>query len=104
MAKPDDKVRLLIPLKARKKNRRPKIPLPAHKPPSAHLALGSHILRTIGRAWRGRRRMEAGEFAKITECSETEDLAERQSAANAGWPIWLLKFGSDLPSGMKCRQ
>ena len=52
MAKPNDTIRLLIPLMARKKNGRPKILPLANSRPSEDLTRGSHILRAIGRAWR----------------------------------------------------
>lgn len=77
MTKPDDTIRILIPLKVRKKNGRPKILPPADHGPSADQAQDPHILRAIGRAWSWRRRMEAGEFATIQELAEAVGLAER---------------------------
>lgn len=77
MTKPDDTIRIRIPLKLRKKNGRPQILPPADHSPSADLAQDPHILRAIGRAWSWRRRMEAGEFATIQELAEAVGLAER---------------------------
>lgn len=77
MTKPDDTIRVLIPLKVRKKNGRPKILPPADYRPSEDQAQDPHILRAIGRAWSWRRRMEAGEFATIQELAEAVGLAER---------------------------
>ena len=77
MIKPDDTIRILIPLKVQKKNGRPKILPPADHGPSADQAQDPHILRAIGRAWSWRRRMEAGEFATIQELAESVGLAER---------------------------
>ena len=77
MTKPDDTIRILIPLKVRKKNGRPKILPPADYLPSEDQAQDPHILRAIGRAWGWRRRMEAGEFSTIQELAEAVGLAER---------------------------
>ena len=77
MTKPDDTIRVLIPLKVRKKNGRPKILPPTDYLPSEDQVQDPHILRAIGRAWGWRRRMEAGEFATIQELAETVGLAER---------------------------
>ena len=77
MTKPDETIRVLIPLKVRKKNGRPKIMPPADYRPSEDQAQDPHILRAIGRAWGWRRRMEAGEFATIQELAEAVGLAER---------------------------
>lgn len=77
MTKPDDTIRVLIPLKVRKKNGRPKILPPADYRPSEDQVQDPHILRAIGRAWGWRRRMEAGEFATIQELAEAVGLAER---------------------------
>ena len=77
MTKPDDTIRVLIPLNVRKKNGRPKILPPADYRPSEDQAQDPHILRAIGRAWGWRRRMDAGEFATIQELAEAVGLAER---------------------------
>jgi len=77
MTKPDETIRVLIPLKVRKKNGRPKIMPPADYRPSEDQAQDPHILRAIGRAWGWRRRMGAGEFATIQELAEAVGLAER---------------------------
>ena len=50
MTKPDDTIRVLIPLKVRKKNGRPKILPPADYRPSEDQTQDPHILRAIGRA------------------------------------------------------
>lgn len=77
MTKPDDTIRVLIPLTVRKKNGRPKIMPPADYRPSDDQTQDPHILRAIGRAWGWRRRMEAGDFATIQELAEAVGLAER---------------------------
>jgi hypothetical protein len=77
VTKPDDTIRVLIPLKVRKKNGRPKILPPADYLPSEDQTQDPHVLRAIGRAWSWRRRMEAGEFSTIQELAEAVGLAER---------------------------
>jgi len=77
MTRSNDTIRVLIPLKLRKKNGRPKIMPPANYSPSEDQTQDPHILRAIGRAWGWRRRMEAGEFATIQELAEAVGLAER---------------------------
>ena len=77
MTDPNDTIRVLIPLKVRKKNGRPKILPPADYRPSADRTQDPHILRAIGRAWSWRRRMEAGEFSTIQDLAEAVGLAER---------------------------
>ena len=77
MTKPDDTIRVLIPLTVRKKNGRPKIMPPADYRASEDQSQDPHILRAIGRAWAWRRRTEAGEFATIQELAEAVGLAER---------------------------
>ena len=50
MTNPVDTIRVLIPLKVRKKNGRPKIMPPADYLPSEDQTQDPHILRAIGRA------------------------------------------------------
>lgn len=50
MTKPNDTIRVLIPLTVRKKNGRPKILPPADYRPSEDQTQDPHILRAIGRA------------------------------------------------------
>ena len=78
MTQANDMVRVLIPLKVRKKNGRPKILPPADYRPGEHRTQDPHVLRAIGRAWGWRRRMEAGEFSIIQELAEAVGLAERR--------------------------
>ena len=53
MTKPNDTIRVVIPLIVRKKNGRPKILPPADYLPNKDQAQDPHILRAIGRAWGG---------------------------------------------------
>ncbi len=77
MTKPDDTIRVLIPLTVRRKNGRPKILPPADYLPSEDQTQDPHILRAIGRAWGWRRRMEAGEFSTVRDLAIAVNLAER---------------------------
>lgn len=77
MTRGSDTIRVLIPLKLRKKNGRPKIMPPADYSPSEDQAQDPHLRRAIGRTWGWRRRMDAGEFSTIQELAEAVGLAER---------------------------
>jgi len=77
MTKPDDTIRVLIPLTVRKKNGRPKILPPNDCLPNEDQIQDPHILRAIGRAWAWRRRMEAGEFGTVRDLAIAVNLAER---------------------------
>ncbi len=77
MTHADDTIRIVIPLKIRKKNGRPKIMPPTDYLPSEDQMQDPHVLRAIGRAWGWRRRMDAGEFSTIQDLAEAVRLAER---------------------------
>ncbi|MEZ5913492.1 MAG: hypothetical protein R3D84_15770 [Paracoccaceae bacterium] len=76
MTKPDDTIRILIPLQARKKNRRPKI-----VPPAEHRERGASTGSTYPARHRPRMELASsyggGEFVKIQELAEAVGLAER---------------------------
>jgi len=77
MTNPDDTIRVLIPLKVRKKNGRPKILPPADYRPSEDQVQYPHILRAIGRAWSWRRRIDAGEVTAIADLATEVGLSDR---------------------------
>lgn len=77
MAQENDTIRVVIPLKLRKKNGRPQILPPADYKPSEDRTQDPHILRAIGRAWAWRRRMEAGEFSTIEDLAAALNLGDR---------------------------
>jgi hypothetical protein len=77
MAEKNDTIRVVIPLKLRKKNGRPQILPPADYRPSEDRSQDPHILRAIGRAWAWRRRMEAGEFNTVEDLSIALGLGDR---------------------------
>jgi hypothetical protein len=77
MTKPEDTIRVVIPLTIRKRNGRPKI-----LPPEGVHALETrsqdpHILKALGRAWAWRRRLESGEIATAGELATLEGVTER---------------------------
>lgn len=77
MTEKNDTIRIVIPLKLRKKNGHPRILPPADYRPSEDRTQDSHILRAIGRAWSWRRRMEAGEFSTVEELAAALHLGDR---------------------------
>jgi hypothetical protein len=77
MTEKSDTIRVVIPLKLRKKNGRPTILPPADYKPSEDRTQDPHILRAIGRAWAWRRRLEAGEIASIDDLAEAEKVSDR---------------------------
>lgn len=77
MTEKNDTIRVLIPLKLRKKNGRPTILPPANYKPSEDRTQDPHILRAIGRAWAWRRRLEAGEVASIDDLAKAEKVSDR---------------------------
>lgn len=77
MTEKNDTIRIVIPLKLRKKNGRPRILPPADYRPSEDRTQDPHILRAIGRAWSWRRRMEAGEFSTVEDLAAALKLGDR---------------------------
>lgn len=77
MTQANDTIRVIIPLKLRKKNGRPRILLPPDYKPSEDRTQDPHILRAIGRAWAWRRRMEAGEFGTVEDLAAALKLGDR---------------------------
>ena len=77
MTQTNDTIRVVIPLKLRKKNGRPRILPPADYKPSEDRTQDPHILRAIGRAWAWRRRMEAGEFSTVEDLAAALKLGDR---------------------------
>lgn len=77
MMEKNDTIRVVIPLKLRKKNGRPQILPPANYKPSEDRTQDPHILRAIGRAWAWRRRMETGEFITVDDMAAALKLGDR---------------------------
>ena len=76
-ARNNDTIRVLIPLKLRRKNGRARIMTPPGYKPSEDRVQDPHILRAIGRAWGWRRRMEAGEFSTVEDLAAALKLGDR---------------------------
>jgi hypothetical protein len=77
MTKPDDTIRVVIPLTIRKRNGRPKI-----LPPQGTYTLEApsqdpQILRALGRAWAWRRKLQRGEVATAGELAQLEGVTDR---------------------------
>ena len=70
-------VRVVIPLTIRKRNGRSKILPPEDVAMSNGRAQDPHVLRAIARAWKWRRRMEAGEFSTVHDLAVAEKLSDR---------------------------
>ena len=77
MTKPDDTIRVVIPLTVRKRNGRPKILPPEGVHTSQARSQDPHILKALGRAWAWRRRLESGEVATAGELAKMEGVTER---------------------------
>ncbi len=77
MTKPDDTIRVVIPLTIRKRNGRPKI-----LPPEGVQALEArsqdpHILKALGRAWAWRQKLESGEATTVHDIAKSEKVTDR---------------------------
>lgn len=69
-------VRVVIPLKIRHRNGRPRIVPPddvGAEPPTQE----PHLLRAIARAWRWRRQLESGDVATIQDIAHAEKVSDR---------------------------
>lgn len=77
MTETNDTIRILIPLKIRRKNGRPKILPPADYRPSEDRTQDPHILRAIGRAWAWRRQLESGAASTIHDIAAAEKVSDR---------------------------
>ena len=77
MTKPEDTIRVVIPLTIRKRNGRPKILPPVDVLAPEPRVQDPHILKALGRAWAWRRRLENGEVATAGELAKMECVTER---------------------------
>lgn len=71
-------IRVVIPLKIKRRNGRPRI-LPPDDVDAAEdgPAQAPHLLRAIARAWDWRRRLERGEVATIQDIAIAEKISDR---------------------------
>lgn len=77
MTKPDDTIRVVIPLNVRKRNGRPKILPPENIYEQETRTQDPHILKALGRAWAWRRRLDNGEASTVSDIAREEDVTDR---------------------------
>jgi len=77
MTKPDDTIRVVIPLTIRMRNGRPKILPPEGIHTLDARSQDPHILKALGRAWAWRRKLENGDVATAGELAKMEGVTER---------------------------
>src|SRR4051812_27812557 len=68
-------IRVMIPLKVKRRNGRPRILPPAdiNDTPEEEI-LNPHTLRALGRAWNWRRRLERGEANTLSDIAHAEQV------------------------------
>ena len=77
MTQASDTIRIVIPLAIRRRNGRPRILPPEGLSREGDRGQDPHVLRAIARAWKWRRRLEAGEAATIRDIAQAEKLSDR---------------------------
>ena len=77
MCSANDNIRVIIPLSIRPRNGRPKILPPEDVLDHQVRAQAPHILKTLGRAWAWRRKLESGEVATVADLAELEGVTDR---------------------------
>lgn len=73
----NDNIRVVIPLTIRRRNGRPKILPPEDVLDQQLRAQDPHILKSLGRAWAWRRKLESGEAATVADLAELEGVTDR---------------------------
>lgn len=77
MSRPNDNIRVVIPLAIRRRNGRPRVLPPEDGAAPQARAQDPHILKALGRAWAWRRRLERGEVATAADLAKLEAITER---------------------------
>jgi hypothetical protein len=72
-----DTIRVFVPLSVRRRNGRPKILPPETAMDHQSRAQHPHILKTLGRAWAWRRRLESGEASTVQDIAKAEKVTDR---------------------------
>lgn len=67
-------IRVVIPLKVKRRNGRPRIVPPDNIDAVEHHAHEPHLLRAIARAWNWRRQLERGEAATLSDIAQAEKV------------------------------
>src|SRR5213595_2683247 len=70
-------IRVVIPLKVKRRNGRPRIVPPEHSDPSEAHAQEPHLLRALARAWNWRRMLEHGEVMTMQDVAVAEKVSDR---------------------------
>jgi len=70
-------IRIMIPLKIRQRNGRPRILPPATTDAFETERSNPRVLRAIGRAWSWRRKLERGEAATLKDIAQAEKVTDR---------------------------
>src|SRR3990172_5800091 len=77
MTNAPDTIRIVIPLKIRHRNGRPRILPPADHGPRDETCADPRLIRAIGRAWSWRRKLEKGEATTIQDIAAAEKISDR---------------------------
>jgi hypothetical protein len=67
-------IRVVIPLKVKRRNGRPRVVPPDDVDAMRDQAQEPHLLRAIARAWNWRRRLERGEAATLSDIAQAEQV------------------------------
>lgn len=70
-------IRVMIPLKVKHRNGRPRIVPPDNVDAAEPHVQEPHLLRAIARAWNWRRQLERGEFTTIQDIAVAEKVSDR---------------------------
>ena len=73
----NDNIRVVIPLRIRRRNGRPRILPPEDALEQQTRSQDPHILKALGRAWAWRRRLESGEVSTAGELAMLEGVSDR---------------------------
>lgn len=77
MSRPNDTIRVVIPLAIRRRNGRPRILPPEDVAARQVRAQDPHILKALGRAWAWRRKLESGEATTVHDIAQAEKVTDR---------------------------
>jgi hypothetical protein len=106
MNNPPSTIRVVIPLKVKHRNGRPRIVPPAELDAAEEPMPDPLTLRAIARAWDWRRRLERGEAATLSDIAQAEQVTLPSSAATSGSPIsrrWSSNASCSTGARAPCR-
>lgn len=104
MTMPKDTISVFIPLAPKRRNGRPRILPPEPSTQFQTRTQDPHILRSLGRAWGWRRKLEGGMASTIQEIADAEKISDRfvsrtmRLAYLSPAVIDRLLFKADVPS------